>query len=868
MIYIINYKKFRFINSRNFWLIKLIAMIKEYFLYIFFFATIFFVHAQKVKISGNSLEIKANGSNEPKLEDETSFSQVDLGQSLTHTFTISNKEKKDNITIENISVSGEEFSISHKLIEIKKGESGTFDVTFQPNNGAIIDEIVAINLKSKHKRKTSKFNIRGNDINVNVGAEVMITQYFENGRNDDFVEIKNISGNATNTKDYYLVHYKRRDDLNKPPKKGSIIEIQALAPNEVIVYNKFKLDGNDIVILSTSKGKKCYVDRVDIIGSQNSRWGKNTSFTKGGCASENAHFSFDINDWVEVETSIVNGASNKQNIAIGTYTVGPISWDGSNWSENGLPDRSRIAIIDGNYNALNGDIRSCDLEVRSDLIFDNNTKNSVVIYRDLQITGSFVIGDEESLVMYDDAATIIGNITKKENSTPRANTYDFTYWTSPISDGNIGTVFSGVTPGRIYYYDQSQSSSSNSNDPTFWNTWVNASGIMEQGKGYAAEGRTGTTGVHNVSFTGTPNNGIIYTDVHHWPDSDVDNDFNLLGNPYPSAIDIELFFDANLSVIDPVVYLWTHNTPISNGDSGDYSTDDYATYNYTGGTSAGGGPVPDKNIGSSQGFFMRAINSGSVVFNNTMRLENANDQFFKSNSSKKDIDDKEEKDRIWLNLTTNYGGFNQLLIGFMDKASENVDRGYDALKNEANNLISFYSTIEENKYVIQGLPSFSDELVVNLGYDTKVAPRTFAISIDKLEGQLNNRDIYLFDNKLNITHNLTNSDYTFDVNEIGENPNRFILKFISSKTLSIPDLEELKGDALYVSSKDGALFFRANEQVDVLKIYDILGRKIMETTPNSEQFEIKTDQLKPGTILIIDALLNNNNSVSKKTIYH
>ena len=80
-------------------------------------------------------------------------------------------------------------------------------------------------------------------------------------------------------------------------------------------------------------------------------------------------------------------------------------------------------------------------------------------------------------------------------------------------------------------------------------------------------------------------------------------------------------------------------------------------------------------------------------------------------------------------------------------------------------------------------------------------------------------------------------------------------------------METLKDD-LHVHSKDGALVFKSSEQVDVLKIYDILGRKIIENTPNSKQFEVKTDLLKPGTILIIDALLNNNRSISKKTIYH
>lgn len=36
---------------------------------------------------------------------------------------------------------------------------------------------------------------------------------------------------------------------------------------------------------------------------------------------------------------------------------------------------------------------------------------------------------------------------------------------------------------------------------------------------------------------------------------DIDNDFNLIGNPYPSAINIDEFFVANASIIESKAYL-------------------------------------------------------------------------------------------------------------------------------------------------------------------------------------------------------------------------------------------------------------------------------------------------------------------------
>ena len=75
--------------------------------------------------------------------------------------------------------------------------------------------------------------------------------------------------------------------------------------------------------------------------------------------------------------------------------------------------------------------------------------------------------------------------------------------------------------------------------------------------------------------------GTISIEIVVNVDSDRDNDFNLIGNPYPSAINVQNFFDGNGNV-DKVVYLWTHATPISNGTTGDFAFNDYATLNLTG----------------------------------------------------------------------------------------------------------------------------------------------------------------------------------------------------------------------------------------------------------------------------------------------
>ncbi len=594
-------------------------MFKNYLLFFLFLGATHFVHCQKIQIQGNGIDIAQDGSNIPAIDDFTKYVNVSAGNIDNHVFSLRNIEKRGEIIIVSISADSPEFLVGHSLTRLGKNESGTFDVTFKPTAAGFKNAIVSIRVRKGRKEKIVTFNISGSDSNEADPTDLMITQYYENG-NVDEIEIKNLSNKEVKGKTYYLAYYKSGDNINKAPKRGNHIEIK-LQPNEVKVYDNFNLTGNEIVLISTKKDKKCFENRIDVIGQQGVLWGEAKSFSKGVCASESAHKEFNPKDWTALSLAEVDNASIKQNIHIGTYQEGPIVWDGSNWTSNALPDRTRAVIIDGLYSSeIYKNIEACDLIVNDELNFDNNGKKSVVVYRDLSITenGSLQLGDQESLVMYDDDAIITGVISKVEKSTPLNDPYDFTYWSAPVSEASVATVFSGVRSGRTYYFDQSKTTASSpDHDPegTYWNVWVTANGKMKPGRGYASEAKTDAVSIHQLSFEGTPNNGVIYEQIHYNDDEneDLDNDFNLIGNPYPSAIDIELFFDENEGVVDPTVYLWTHTTPVSE-QTGDYSSTDYATYNKTGGTAAGNGPIPSENIGSAQGFLVLGLSQKMKLF--------------------------------------------------------------------------------------------------------------------------------------------------------------------------------------------------------------------------------------------------------------
>jgi hypothetical protein len=821
------------------------------------------VYAQQLAIYGNGAQIPSDGSNIPALSNGTDFGSLKIGEEATNTFTLTSLEaERPDIRIVSILEDSPHFSIdARRRIRLGPGRSRDFDIIYNPQSGGQHQATIRITARRSGELITYLLNVRGRS-----SINIMISQSLENG-GSDMLEVTNLSDVQISDGEYYIGIFNRSRDLRRRP--SEIVSVGALEAGETSLLGPGEFfDGDEVVVLSTSSRNRCYEDRVDELGSHGQDWGSERSLVKGACSSETANLEFQAEQWTVLTASEVNGANPGQNIALGRYDPLPLMWDGTTWSNSGYPDKTRKVILNGDYDGDLGDLEVCHLEVNANLNFDHGTRNSVVLHGGLKVSGDFVLGDQESLVMYDSEAQITGEVSKIERSTFRNDKYDMTYWSSSMKDATINQVFSGVKSNRIYYFDQSQTQSTDPNDTDYWNSWIVASGSITPGLGYVAEGITGTTGVHEIRFTGAPNNGNIDVVVNHWDDGNPDNDWNLLGNPYPSAIDIEKFFDVNIGLLEPVVYLWTHSTPLSDG--GDYAYDDYATYNYTGGTGIGNGfgtrvgegPVPTKNIGSAQGFFIRAFNSGSATFTNDMRLVGENDQFFKGQKQKKKPESNDEKDRIWLNLTNDQGGFNQLLIGFLDQAGPDFDPGYDARRFEGGNPISFYSRIGEEKLVIQARESFAGNISIPLGFNTYVAPRVFSIEIAKKEGVLRNEKILLRDKKLAVLHDLSSGPYEFKVESKGDQPDRFQLEFQEEADF-VPE-EVIEDNQWIVYARDQRCFVQASEKVKQIRIYNLLGALVHQSYPNKNQFDIPLRGAEEGEILLIDVFHENGSKRSKK----
>ena len=310
---------------------------------------------------------------------------------------------------------------------------------------------------------------------------------------------------------------------------------------------------------------------------------------------------------------------------------------------------------------------------------------------------------------------------------------------------------------------------------------------------------------------------VKYYDAEH----NAFRNFTLLGNPYPSAIKFEDFYNENKDKIFGTVYLWSANTPYPG--SGLYQQADYASFNLTGGvgvpsatTQSPNGILPNGYIATAQGFMVRPKVNGTVLFTNKQRTKDvsSNNQFYR--------DDSEEIDRYWIRLADSNGAYNELLIGYLQGATQDFDEAYDGPINSLS-PVKFYSILGNEKLVIQGKPEFDVKDKIQLDYSLTNPTTMLTISLSKKEGIFNTQSIYLHDKKLNFYHNLTQSNYFFYPDNTEDN--RFeILYKLDQVNADVIDENKIDIQAAIFNSE---FTVSSNIPISKIELFDINGKLIM-----------------------------------------
>jgi hypothetical protein len=404
-------------------------------------------------------------------------------------------------------------------------------------------------------------------------------------------------------------------------------------------------------------------------------------------------------------------------------------------------------------------------------------------------------------------------------------------------------------------------------------------GIMLPGRGYAAtHSPIGfvSGNQYEYNFEGALNTGDILYPIVNNPINT--NHWNLVGNPYPSAIKVrgvDGLFNGNSGVIDQVAYLWSHSSPPLVTNPGNqnlnFNTSDYATINASMSVPGSSGIAPGNYIPSGQGFFVRSLASGDITFTNSMRIvgNNSNDLFFRQSMESSSSD----KELLRINLTTEEGIFSALGVAFTASATDSFDgMAYDTKRNFTSGYPAFiYSRIpnQEHKFVIQSkqINNLGINEIIPLGYRISIdEPLIYKISLGDIEGEfLTTNSIYLKDNLLNTIHNLKDSDYNF-TSEAGEFNDRFEIVFQGS-ALSTNEFEVNSQDLKIVELNDGRVEFSTSRNLNIQQvvILDVLGREIYRLDGNSAVEIYNLDKLS-STAYIAQVKLSNEQVITKKAL--
>ncbi len=575
-----------------------------------------------------------------------------------------------------------------------------------------------------------------------------------------------------------------------------------------------------------------------------------------------------------------------------TVTVnGAKVWNGSvstnwnvsnNWTPVGvptaldcvvIPDTANDPIISGtNYNGLGLNLT---INNNATLTVTSNNDLTITEWINIDTTGDLVLQNSASLIQIDNDAN---QGTMHMTRTANIRKLDYVYWSSPVNSFSVNSISPGTTG---YKYKWTPTITSNTNG---FGNWANANENMVIGKGYIVRGPdsfTSTITPFNTVFTGTPNNGTITTPISRgtWNGgpystgvsttlgTNNDDNWNLIGNPYPSAIRATDFLSLNTN-IDGFINIWTHGTlpstaiidPFYDNYMYNYTVGDYINYNSSG-VSSGPGTFGGY-IGAGQGFFVlmnhsSASTSENVTFNNSMRSSTYdNQQFFRTTA---------DNGRIWLDLIASNGSNVRNLVAYTDGATNNRDRMFDAITDEKLNL-NLYSLIGDELMKIQGrtLP-FDQEDRVPMGI--KVPQNgNYTIGIGAVDGFFTdtNQNIYLEDKVTNIIHDLRQNPYSFTANT-GNYPNRFVLRY-TNETLGGDDL--VADDAnLWVISSDALSVKSTKNTIQSIRVFDVLGRHLAYY-PNVDGYEVPLNTIQKNNAgLIIQVTLSNGAVISKKAIY-
>lgn len=565
------------------------------------------------------------------------------------------------------------------------------------------------------------------------------------------------------------------------------------------------------------------------------------------------------------------------NITSATHkiTVPTATWTAGAWVGGITPDATKKVIIDGVLPGGQMPFSACSLIVTAIGNMVVTSGVTITVTNEVRVaTGGVLTFNNNASLLQTATPTVNLNsgYIRYIRTTPNIRKFDYTYWSSPVALQIIGNISPATQPDKYYWWNATVGTYNWAQvaTPTL-TTMTIGEGYIIRGPNTAPYDTVATPYTANFGdgvAGGIPNNG----DYTHSIIVNGANDLNLLGNPYPSALSANLLMSGNTGTLGALgvgttFYFWTHNTPPA---SLVYIVDDYALYNLTGGTRAaitpGNTAIPSGNIAAAQSFFVKGVTTGTLTYRNSMRLSGLNSQFYRLNSQT-DPYENIERHRLWLDLKNDSGAFKEVLVGYIENATNGFENGLDGEAIEAGNAISLYTIAAAKNLTIQGraLP-FDVNDQVAIGYKASTAG-TYEIDLSHHDGLFTDSSmpVYLHDTLLNVYHNLREGDYSF-VTESGTFNSRFVLRYTNSALAN--DASVFNENAVLVYHNTTSITIEtANFNMQSVKVFDVNGREIVSKANITSSKVVLNNLTLAHQVLLVQVTSADGVVVNKKIVF-
>ncbi len=380
-----------------------------------------------------------------------------------------------------------------------------------------------------------------------------------------------------------------------------------------------------------------------------------------------------------------------------------------------------------------------------------------------------------------------------------------------ISDAKwhlLASPVSGETAASLYFGGSPEAWLKKYSEPT--NTWefiTSLSTPLTPGRGFAywIEDAKAPRSDKTISFDGPLlSTDLTLTTFDYTPDTD--HGYNIVGNPFPSAIDWDVG-SWDTTDINGAIWVW------EDGGSGD------GTGTYLFRNSFGAGSLTDGIIPMAQGFFIQVNDpSPSLTIPADARIHSTTPYY-------KNADKESELDFAYAVFEVSIDGKkDEVWVIFTEQGSAGYDNGWDV-----NKLFSFEDFpqlyLEENGYKlsIDALPTLGEETrVVNLNFEPNGSGE-HSLMLKNIN-DLDNAEIMLEDLLTGNLHDLLKeSIYTFYAYDI-DDPNRFVVHFNPLAT----GIEDQASNIFSIYSLEKNIYIKSNDHSDNASVFitDIMGRQI------------------------------------------